>query len=278
MAQLTSWFNTTILPLAWLFLSAQSNFAFVVDPLTLRTGHQIASSPTSTQLPMVFDFFKQKSTEGMVQLGNLADATYKGELGKGLKDAAEYTKSSNAAFATGLAKSRVQLMENMETLFTGVSSEDFLEDLQDILLQADLGVAVAEEVVEEVRALRFDSTKILKQDDLRSILRGKLIEILETESSGAIQFSTKPNVPTVIFVMGANGMGVSVFALFAVLFCDQHLLANCFSQLFPSTHRPLRIFDLFEEVSSAVFRNSCVLSQIKVTSDAHNNLSSCRTH
>lgn len=163
---------------------------------------------------MVFDFFKQKSTEGMVQLGNLADATKKGELGKGLKDVAQYTKSSNAAFATGLAKSRVQLMENMETLFTGVSSEDFLEDLQDILLQADLGVAVAEEVVQEVRALRLDSTKMLKKDDLRSILRGKLIEILDTESSEAIQFSTKPDVPTVLFVMGANGMGVSLSVLF----------------------------------------------------------------
>ena len=154
----------------------------------------------------------------MAQLGNLADATKKGELGKGLKDAAEYTKSSNAAFATGLAKSRVQLMENMETLFTGVSSEDFLEDLQDILLQADLGVAVAEEVVEEVRALRLDSTKMLKKDDLRSILRGKLIEILDTESSGAIQFSTSPDVPTVLFVMGANGMGVSMFTLVLSLY------------------------------------------------------------
>lgn len=200
----------SMLQAVWLVLAVQSTSAFVVDPMASRT----TSSSSSTQLHMVFDFFKQKSTEGMVQLGNLADATKKGELGKGLKDVAQYTKSSNAAFATGLAKSRVQLMENMETLFTGVSSEDFLEDLQDILLQADLGVAVAEEVVQEVRALRLDSTKMLKKDDLRSILRGKLIEILDTESSGAIQFSTKPDVPTVLFVMGANGMGVSLSVLF----------------------------------------------------------------
>ena len=200
----------SMLQAVWLVLAVQSTSAFVVDPMASRT----TSSSSSTQLHMVFDFFKQKSTEGMVQLGNLADATKKGELGKGLKDVAQYTKSSNAAFATGLAKSRVQLMENMETLFTGVSSEDFLEDLQDILLQADLGVAVAEELVQEVRALRLDSTKMLKKDDLRSILRGKLIEILDTESSGAIQFSTKPDVPTVLFVMGANGMGVSLSVLF----------------------------------------------------------------
>ena len=214
---------------SWLLLHlgihvlAHPTHAFVVEPIGGRTGSQASRlhprhniqkstlSSSATQLHMVFDFFKQKSTEGIDQLNKLADANYRGELGKGLRDVAEYTKASNAAFANGLAKSRVQLLENMETLFTGMSPEDFLEDLQDILLQADLGVTVAEEVVEEVRALRQDSTKMLKKDDLRSILRGKLIETLDTGSSGAIQFSTKDDIPTVIFVMGANGMGVSFY-------------------------------------------------------------------
>jgi len=167
------------------------------------------TTTSSTQRHMVFDFFKKKSAEGVDQLNKLADASFKGELGKGLKDAAEYTKASNAAFASGLAKSRRKLLESMDTLFTGVSTEDFLEDLQDILLQADLGIAVAEDVVAEVQTLREDSTTLLKKDDLRSILRGKLIETFETGSSSAIQFSSTPDIPTVLFIMGANGMGVS---------------------------------------------------------------------
>ncbi|CAB9503982.1 receptor FtsY [Seminavis robusta] len=164
-------------------------------------------SQSKTQLFMVFDFFKEKTSEGFDQLNRLADASYKGELGKGISDVAAYTTASNIAFANGLARSRIQLLQNLESLATGMSPEELLEDLQDILLQADLGIAVSEEVVDEVRTLRADSTTMLTQDDLRSILRGKLIEALITEIPGAMQFSADDNTPTVFFVMGANGMG-----------------------------------------------------------------------
>lgn len=175
----------------------------------LPVAHLNNQIHTTTELSMVFDFFKQKTSEGFEQLNNIADATYKGNIGKGLADAAAYTKASNAAFASGLAKSRNQLLQNLEGLFTGVSPEELLEDLQDILLQSDLGIAVSEEIVDEVKSLRDESTKMLSQDDLRSILRGKLIEALNTGKSEAIHFSTDEDLPTVIFVIGANGMGVS---------------------------------------------------------------------
>ncbi|EEC46189.1 predicted protein, partial [Phaeodactylum tricornutum CCAP 1055/1] len=107
-----------------------------------------------------------------------------------------------------LAKSRNRLLQNIEGLFTGVSPEQVLDDLQDILLQADLGTKTAEDIVAEVKSLREDSTKMLSKDDLKSIMRGKLIEALNTELSGAIQFSPLVDkTPTVLFVMGANGMG-----------------------------------------------------------------------
>jgi signal recognition particle GTPase len=167
-----------------------------------------------TELNMVFDFFKQKSKEGLEQLNNLAESNYKGQLGKGLADVAAYTQASNAAFAKGLAKSRVRLQEGLETLFTGMSPEEALEELEDILLQSDLGVDVAEEVVQEVRDLREDSTTMLSRDDLRSILRGKLIEALDTGKPGTVQFSTSEKMPTVLFIMGANGMGVSRLSTF----------------------------------------------------------------
>lgn len=181
--------------------------AFVIRQDAL--GCVRTKTATTTELHMVFDFFKQKSKEGLDQLNTLADAGFKGDLGKGLVDVAVYTQASNMAFASGLAKSRVRLQEGLEGLFTGMSPEELLEELEDILLQSDLGIGVAEEVVEEVRALREDSTKMLSQDDLRSILRGKLIEALDTGRPEAIQFSTSEDMPTVLFVMGANGMGVS---------------------------------------------------------------------
>ena len=162
---------------------------------------------SESELSMVFDFFKQRTEEGLDQLKNLGDAASKGELGKGLVEAAAYTANSNQAFATGLAKSRNQLLQNLETIVTGVDPEQQLEDLQDILLQADLGTQTAEDIVNEVKSLREDSTKRLSKDDLRSVMRGKIIEALQTEKSGAITFSDDSSIPTVLFIMGANGMG-----------------------------------------------------------------------
>jgi fused signal recognition particle receptor len=112
-------------------------------------------------------------------------------------------------------------LNNLERLFTGAGTEEeMLEELQDVLLQADLGMATAEDVVQEVKSLRAvgddDTGKVLTREDLMSIMRGKLIETLEvggTESgtnasSAAIRFaSPEDKIPTVLFILGANGMG-----------------------------------------------------------------------
>jgi fused signal recognition particle receptor len=163
---------------------------------------------------MVFDFFRERSKEGLDQLQNLSDAAKRGQLGKGLADAAVYTQQTNRAFADGLTKSRNRLLQDLETLLTGVSPDDVLEELLDILLQADLGAATAEDVVAEVKSLREDSTARLSKGDLKSIMRGKLIEVLDsTGQSRAIRFQQQPtsdsglHIPTILFIMGANGMG-----------------------------------------------------------------------
>jgi fused signal recognition particle receptor len=173
----------------------------------------------STTLHMVFDFFRERSKEGLDQLQNLSNAAARGQLGKGLQEAAVYTQQTNQAFAVGLAKSRNRFLADIEALWTGVSSENILEELLDILLQADLGIATADDIVQEVRSLQEDSTARMSKDDLKSIMRGKLIEALNVGPSRSIRFeppalqaadeSTQqpPHIPTVLFIMGANGMG-----------------------------------------------------------------------
>jgi fused signal recognition particle receptor len=166
----------------------------------------LRSSPASSSLH-VFDFFRERSQEGVEQLKNLGEAAARGQLGRGLLDAATYTQQTNQAFADGLAKSRNRLLRDLEGLLTGVDPEEVLEELQDILLTADLGAATAEDIVAEVKSLREDSTKMLSKDDLKSIMRGKIMEALHTERSSAVRFSDDTNAPTVLFIMGANGMG-----------------------------------------------------------------------
>ena len=166
---------------------------------------------------MVFDFFRDRTKEGIDQLQNLGTMAARGQLTQGLQDIAAYTQQTNEAFAMGLAKSRNRLLNDMEALFTGISTEDMIEELQDILLQADIGAVTAEDIVQEVKSLREDSSTRLSQEDLKSIMRGKLIEALNVGPSSTIRFQPTPNendgsapklhIPTVLFIMGANGMG-----------------------------------------------------------------------
>ena len=180
--------------------------AFQPLPFVRTTGNRITTS--STSLEMVFDFFRKRTSEGLDQLTNIADAASKGRLGDGLKDAAEYTRVTNEKFRSGLAKSRGRLLQDLDLLLTG-SSDDMLEDLVDVLLQADLGMATSEDVVSEVKSLLGSgSTKrAMSRDDLMSIMRGTIVEALDTGKPNSVVFSDDEKLPTVLFIMGANGMG-----------------------------------------------------------------------
>lgn len=169
-----------------------------------RAPWVVKKTSKGTELNMVFDFFKKRSEEGLEQLSNLANEAAKGNIGKGFLDIAEYTDQTNTKFAEGLAKSRDRMLQNMEILFTG-NSEDMLEDLTDVLLQADLGMTTAEDIVQEVKSLGGEK-RFKSRDDIMSVMRGKLIEALQIEGSGSISFS-QDDFPTVLFIMGANGMG-----------------------------------------------------------------------
>mmetsp|Transcript_13947 Transcript_13947/g.17555 ORF Transcript_13947/g.17555 Transcript_13947/m.17555 type:complete len:453 (-) Transcript_13947:202-1560(-) len=156
---------------------------------------------------MVFDFFKKRAEEGLDQLSNIASSAKTGNITGAFRDAAQYTADTNAAFALGLAKSRNRLLYELDDLMNN-DGVDFMESLEDVLLQADIGLQTAEDVMNEVRSLKDDSTTFFSRDDLRSVLRGKLIENLEYAGDRRLNFSpTNSSLPTVYFVMGANGMG-----------------------------------------------------------------------
>lgn len=177
----------------------------------LQYCRRSSRSSSKTELRMVFDFFRDRAKEGVAQLDNLSKKASQGKLGEGLLDAATYTQQTNAAIVDGLAKSRNQLLYDLEGLYSGQG--DVLLQLEDTLLRSDLGTTTTNDILQEVRSLRQDSTTFVSQQDLKSILRGKLLEALDTQQSSAITFAD-PSLTedplrklTVLFVMGANGMG-----------------------------------------------------------------------
>jgi fused signal recognition particle receptor len=218
-----------------------------IHPFSKLNFYIASSSTSSTSRLFVFDFIKQRSQEGLNQLSNLAEATAKGQLGQGLQEAAAYTSQTNQAFSQGLAKSRNRFLNNLDGFFLNnlgltsqfasgsVSQEDLLAELEDVLLMADLGTATAQDIVKEVRELciskdleekqqpgKSKASFQLDRDDLMSIMRGKLIEALtinKPSDDDTLLLSTDDiqnlqqyrertsKLPTVWFIMGANGMG-----------------------------------------------------------------------
>ncbi len=81
--------------------------------------------------------------------------------------------------------------------------EDFLEELEEMLILADAGVETATEAVEELRE-RCKKNKIKDEQGVKNCLCDILAEQLEESGSAELKLATKPSV---ILVVGVNGVG-----------------------------------------------------------------------
>lgn len=80
--------------------------------------------------------------------------------------------------------------------------EDFYEELEDILLQADVGVAATCRLLDQIRC-EVQQEKISETEEVRDLLKKKMIELLGEDA--LLQTGATP--PTVILVVGVNGVG-----------------------------------------------------------------------
>ena len=101
----------------------------------------------------------------------------------------------------GLKNTKKSFSEKMKYIFTGNEiDEDFFEELEYILISADIGAVTAEEILDELRN-RIKAQKIKKTEDSKEILKDILKDILkETEVE---EFS----YPLAIMIVGVNGVG-----------------------------------------------------------------------
>ncbi|MBQ4541529.1 MAG: signal recognition particle-docking protein FtsY [Clostridia bacterium] len=101
----------------------------------------------------------------------------------------------------GLKNTKKSFSEKIKYIFTGNEiDEDFFEELEYILISADIGAVTAEEILDELRD-RIKAQKIKKTEDSKEILKDILKDILkETEVE---EFS----YPLAIMIVGVNGVG-----------------------------------------------------------------------
>ncbi len=109
-----------------------------------------------------------------------------------------------ARLRKGLKRSSSALGEGIAGIFTKRRlDEETLQDLEDILIQADLGIDMAERVIERLRRERFE--KGVTPEEVKAVLADEIARVLKPVE---VPFEIDPGVrPFVVLVVGVNGSG-----------------------------------------------------------------------
>ena len=104
----------------------------------------------------------------------------------------------------GLAKTRDNLKSGIDSLFSGFSEidEDFYEELEEILIMADIGVATTEKIIENLRE-KVKEQKIKEISVCRQLLVDSIKEQMYVDET-AYEFENKRSV---VLLVGVNGVG-----------------------------------------------------------------------
>lgn len=116
------------------------------------------------------------------------------------------TESVTSKFKEGLSKTRTAFVEKVEELITRHKKIDeaFYEELEEILISADVGVNTVMNLVDDLRA-EVKKHKIEDAAELQPILSEKLIGLLRGEQNEGIR-TAKQGITVLLFV-GVNGVG-----------------------------------------------------------------------
>jgi fused signal recognition particle receptor len=109
-------------------------------------------------------------------------------------------------FKEGLSKTRDAFVDRVDDLFSRRKKidEDFYEELEEILIGADVGVNTVLKLIDELRA-EVKKRKIEDPGELQPILSEKLIELLKGDTD--VTLRTAKEGLTVILFVGVNGVG-----------------------------------------------------------------------
>ncbi|CAI2674223.1 Signal recognition particle receptor FtsY [Apilactobacillus kunkeei] len=112
-------------------------------------------------------------------------------------------------FTEGLEKSRSTFGERLNRLFANFRSvdEEFFEDLEDTLIESDVGFDMAVNLTDQLRdEVKLQNAK--SKDDVQNVIIQKMIDIYDqngNDENTEIHFSNQG--PTVILFVGVNGVG-----------------------------------------------------------------------
>jgi fused signal recognition particle receptor len=109
-----------------------------------------------------------------------------------------------ARLREGLARSANSISAGLAAIFTkGKLDESMLDDLEDVLIRADLGVTTAAEIARTIGKGRYD--RGIDVEEVKAVLAAEVERVLEPYAQPLVIDPAKK--PFVILVVGVNGSG-----------------------------------------------------------------------
>lgn len=104
----------------------------------------------------------------------------------------------------GLSKTKDSIGSKINNVISNFRKvdEEFLEELEEILIMSDLGIETSQKIVNNLRK-RIKLDNIKDQEDVKQALREEIKAIFD-ELDSSLKLETKPSV---ILVVGVNGVG-----------------------------------------------------------------------
>ncbi len=105
---------------------------------------------------------------------------------------------------SGLSKTKDSFDSKINDVFSAFRKvdEEFLEELEEILIMSDMGVDTSVKIVNNLRK-RIKKENIKEEEDVKQALREEIQSIFD-ELDNSLKLDTKPSV---ILVVGVNGVG-----------------------------------------------------------------------
>ncbi|TYR77554.1 signal recognition particle-docking protein FtsY [Rossellomorea vietnamensis] len=123
----------------------------------------------------------------------------------------KFTTSSDSVtnkFKDGLSKTRNNFSSKVNDLVARYRKvdEEFFEELEEILIGADVGFDTVMELVDQ---LRYEAKRrnIQETSELQSVISEKLVEIYEGDAGASNELNIQEDTLTVILFVGVNGVG-----------------------------------------------------------------------
>jgi len=159
-------------------------------------------------------FWKRKKEPEFISLGLNRAATAEEEAIAARRDEGPEPEFLEK-FATAVAATRENLADRIDTVIGSRREIDaaVLDELEEALIGADIGVATAMEIIEKARQ-QISRKQLNDVDELKRLIKSELREILDTAERNREQGTVASEIevpleirPYIIMVVGVNGVG-----------------------------------------------------------------------